>query len=93
MPWSNPLTEMILSGVAATRDAKSVAHAAAATKGFEAADMALHAATARRRHGELIGGDEGKTLIEATDTWMRSEKIKNPQRFTALFAPGFRGDD
>jgi len=90
MPWSNPLAEMILSGVSATRGA-NIAHAA--TKGFETADMAVHAATARPRHGELLGGDEGKVLIEAADTWRRSEQIKNPQRFTALFAPGFRGDD
>jgi hypothetical protein len=61
-----------------------------AAAGFDAADMALYAAAARRRLGALLGGDAGLALREAADSWMSSEKIRAPARFTAIFAPGFR---
>ena len=51
-------------------------------------DMALHAACARRRLGELTGGDEGRTLIAAANEWMRGQEIKNPERMAAVIAPG-----
>ncbi len=59
-----------------------------AEAGFEAADMALHAACARRRLGQVIGGDEGRTLIAAANEWMRGQEIKNPERMAAMIAPG-----
>jgi tetratricopeptide (TPR) repeat protein len=62
-----------------------------AARGFEAADMALHAACARRRKGQLLGGDEGRALIEAADSTLREQGIRNPSRWTALHTPGFQG--
>jgi hypothetical protein len=59
----------------------------------ENADMALHAACARRRLGGLLGGAQGRALIDDADAWMAHQDILNPARMTALFAPGFdRGD-
>ena len=91
MPWSNPLAELILAGVAASRGERETAarHCAAAAAGFDAAEMALYAAAARRRHGELLGGDEGRALVAAADAWMTSQRIRNPARWTAMVAPGF----
>ena len=51
--------------------------------------MLLYAAAARRRLGEMLGGDEGRALVETADAWMRSETIVNPERMTEVFAPGF----
>ncbi|MBI5479227.1 MAG: AAA family ATPase [Deltaproteobacteria bacterium] len=91
MPWSNPLAELVLGGVAESRGDQEAAvrRCAAAANGFEAADMALYAAAARRRQGQLLGGDEGRGLVEAAEAWMRGQKIKNPARWTAMLAPGF----
>jgi hypothetical protein len=60
---------------------------AAATRGFEAMHMGLHAAAARRKHGEWLGGGEGASLVSAADEWMRSEAIRNPARMAASVVP------
>ena len=57
--------------------------------GFEACDMRLFAAAARRCLGQLVGGSEGRTLMACADTWMAGQGIRNPARMTALYAPGF----
>jgi hypothetical protein len=49
--------------------------------------MALYAAAARRRLGELLGGAEGAALIEAADDWMAGQGVARPERLTALFVP------
>ncbi|MFS8067657.1 MAG: AAA family ATPase, partial [Byssovorax sp.] len=56
---------------------------------FGAADMALHAEVARRRLGELVGGETGQGLIAEADAFMARQGIKRPDRWTALHAPGF----
>ena len=60
-----------------------------ATERFEAADMGLFAAAARRHLGQARGGDEGRELVERADTWMRSQSIVNPSRMASCLAPGF----
>jgi hypothetical protein len=60
-----------------------------AASGFDAADMALYAAAARRTLGKLVAGDEGRALVENAEEWMRSESIKNPARMAAMLTPGF----
>jgi eukaryotic-like serine/threonine-protein kinase len=81
-----PLARLVQAAVMAARGQTEEAAASLATAAAEldGCDMALHAAAARRRHAELIGGDDG----HASD-WMALQKIKNPARMTALLAPGF----
>ena len=55
--------------------------------------MALWHAVAKRRKGELAGGDEGDALLAAADVWLTGEGITNPERITAVFAPGFPSGD
>jgi len=88
--YGNALAHLIRAGVAASRGdmEKAVTLLVSAENGFETADMALSLAVARRCRGQIIGGEQGRSLIEAADSWMAGQKIKNPARMTALFAPG-----
>jgi serine/threonine protein kinase len=91
MPDAAPRVGLLRAGLAVRRgdtDA-AIAHLRATVAASEAADTPIQAAAARRRWGELCGGDEGAALIAAADAWMRSESIANPVRFTAVLAPGF----
>ncbi len=91
MPWSNPLANFTYAALA--KQSGDTARAEELTKqavdGFEAADMALYAAAARRRLGELRGGDEGRELIAQSEEWMSKQQIKNSVAVTNLMAPGF----
>jgi tetratricopeptide (TPR) repeat protein len=91
MPWSNPLAHMTYAALAKQRGdaARAVAFARQACDGFETVDMALYAAAARRRLGELLGGDEGRQLIDDSEAWMSKQEIKNPAAVSNLMAPGF----
>jgi tetratricopeptide (TPR) repeat protein len=92
MPWSNPLANLIYAALAERRgdDSQAAALVSQAIEGFEASDMKLYAATARRRLGEILGGDGGKELIDQADDWMGKQEIKNPVAVANLMAPGFR---
>src|SRR5262249_6462859 len=88
--WGRPLAWLIQASVAADRGQAEAACtlAASAEQEFERADMALYAAAARRRRGELQGGDDGTALVKQADLWMANQGIKNPARTTAMLAPG-----
>lgn len=90
MAWSNPLAHLIHAGVAACRGetASAIALLTSAEAGFEAAAMQLYAAVARYRRGQLIGGVQGRALIEAAEAWMTNQNIKNSTRVAAMLAPG-----
>ena len=60
-----------------------------AAEAFDLADMDLYEAVARRRSGELSGGERGLRDIHEADAWMRKRQIKNPDAMTRLLAPGF----
>jgi serine/threonine protein kinase len=54
---------------------------------LEGADMRLHAESARRQLGLLVGGDEGKGLIRAADRWMATQGVWNPRRMAGMIFP------
>jgi eukaryotic-like serine/threonine-protein kinase len=56
---------------------------------FEALDMALHGAAARRRLGQLLPGAAGCTLVAEADSALRSCSVISPARLTTMLAPGF----
>jgi hypothetical protein len=89
--WKRALGAMIVVGAEACagRATDALPLLEGAERGFAEAGLALHAAVARRRRGELLGGDEGRALVAAADEWMRGQRIKNPARMAALLAPGF----
>jgi hypothetical protein len=90
MPWGDSLARLVRAAVASSRGnlKDAITLLASAEAGLEAVDMALYAAAARRRRGELIGGDQGRALVEAANTWMIGQNIKNPDRITAMLTPG-----
>jgi ATP/maltotriose-dependent transcriptional regulator MalT len=91
MGYANPLAALVRAGIARKRGdtATAVALTEKALKDFDACDMRLYATAARRRLGEMIGGDRGRELLAQTDKWMSKQMIKNPAKMTNLLAPGF----
>jgi serine/threonine protein kinase len=91
--WAEALAQLVHSGVAMgghdTERARQLLEDAASR--LEAAGLRLHAAAARRRLGELLGGSEGDRLVQLADAWMKGQNICRPDRMTALLAPGFTG--
>ena len=89
--WGDPFAHLILGGACALEGdlATALNYTREAIGGFEAVGILGHASVARRRYGQLIGGDEGQKLIRETDHWMASEGVVNPARVTAMLAPGF----
>ena len=91
MPWSDALVPLILAGVAGVRGegAKAIRLLREAIDRLHAVDMEIFTQAARRRLGQLLGGEEGRLLIEESEAWMGAEGIRKPARMTAVFAPGF----
>jgi hypothetical protein len=91
MPWGAPLARLIRAGVANQRQHKEDAlrELDAAATGFRAADMSMHAAAARWRTGQLLGGDEGRQLVDEARAFMHQRRVRAAGRMTAMLAPGF----
>jgi eukaryotic-like serine/threonine-protein kinase len=89
--WLDPLAAMVHAGVAATRGDvdKALAALAKAIRGFRAAEMELFAVAAKRRYGELLGGDKGAAMAADAERWMKERGVVRPDRVTAMLAPGF----
>ncbi len=56
---------------------------------YAKASMALHAIYARRRKGELLGGEAGRAHVDEADRALASAGIKSPASWLAVHAPGF----
>jgi hypothetical protein len=91
MKWAIPIAELLRAGLAAARgeSERAVERLTAAAAGFDAVEMKLHAACARRRLAQLVGGSEGAALRAGADGWLASQAVRNPQRMADLIAPGF----
>lgn len=89
--WPKPLARLIRAGAAAHAgdDSAAIELLRLAIQDFEVADMLLYVASARRRLGQLLGGDEGRRHIDESDAWMAKQQIRNSTRMVALHAPGF----
>ena len=92
--WSHGLARLILAGRAHLVGDKSEAlkQLELSIQLFERTSMALYAAVARHRQGELQGGEAGKAKKEAARAWMATQEIKDPDRLLNLLAPGLRAN-
>ncbi|HEU5056135.1 MAG TPA: hypothetical protein VFU21_06405, partial [Kofleriaceae bacterium] len=86
MPGAHALSNLLAAGAARLggHDERAAGLLAQAESRFQTASMALCAAAARRRRGELIGGSAGARLVAGADRWMASQTIKNPAAMTRL---------
>jgi len=89
MPWTNGLASLVRGGVALCENAEDIAVRAfeRAAKEFDEAEMALYAAVARHRLGEVVGGERGATLIAASNAWFAAAGVANPPRMRAMLSP------
>jgi eukaryotic-like serine/threonine-protein kinase len=92
MAWPIASAGLIRASAAALRGDTAAARSLleAAITSFEQASMALDASAARRRLGALVGGSEGRGLIEAADAFMVGQGVVRPDRLAAALAPGFK---
>jgi serine/threonine protein kinase len=88
--WANAFAQLIRAGLAIAED--DIVQAATRLKDaivrLTDVDMNLYAACARRRLGELLGGDEGRGLIAEANAWMAAQNIRDTDRMTMLHIPG-----
>ncbi len=89
-PWAGPFARLVRAGLASAAGDRSAAtdHLVAAAAGFDRQRMALYAAAARRRRGQLEGPGDGAKAVADADRWMRSQGIEAPERFADVLAPG-----
>ncbi len=87
--WTSAFASLVRAGAAASLGDSAAARAgyAAAAEGFERAQMALFTAAAKRRHGQLLGGDEGASQVRAADQVFSSQAVARPDRMVAMLAP------
>ena len=85
------MARLIHAGVAASKGERlrSLELLADAADGFGRCEMPLWLAVTQSRQGELLGGTEGRTLVERSEDWMKAQSIQEPDRWTETFAPGF----
>ncbi len=56
---------------------------------FEDVSFGLYNIASRRRRGQLLGGDEGRAMVDACDRQVRAQRFKSLEGFYRLWAPGF----
>ena len=86
--WAPPLAHLVRAALAHLRGEDGKPDLLAAEEGFAAVDMQLHCRVARRQRGRLLGGDEGRLLVEDADAWLRAQEIRAPEKISAMLAPG-----
>ncbi len=90
MPWTAALGALLRATVANAVGNRTAAKASlrAAIHLAQAADMQLYAAAGRYQLGLLLGGPEGKELVERAEDAMVAQEVRAPARFAAMLVPG-----
>jgi len=89
--WADSFAALLDAGIARSLGDTETTRSRleAAIDGFEVAGLSLHAAVARFRMGQLLGGAQGANLVQEAATWMSGQQIEQPGRIADLLAPGF----
>jgi serine/threonine protein kinase len=88
-PWADAYASLTRAGVACCEGERTsaVLQLQRAESEFEGAEMALHAAVARRRRGEIVGGAEGDAAVRDAEAYLSAQGVKEPARFMWMLAP------
>jgi hypothetical protein len=94
VPYGEALARLLQAGLFAARSALDAAVPLLrdAAMRFDALDMGHYASAARYRLGKVVGGDEGRVNVAQAETWMASQRVKNPFRMTAMLSPGYQAE-
>jgi hypothetical protein len=89
--WITALAQLVRAGVAHRRGewSRAVNLLREAAQYFAAVNMPLYCAASNRRLGQLIGGDDGRRIIDQADEDLHQRQVVNPERLTNVFAPGW----
>src|SRR5205807_716222 len=87
--WALPIADLLSGSAAAGRGdrTRALALLARAASGFERASMALHAAAARWRHGQILRGVAGDEMCARANADMLAAGVIAPARIAAMLAP------
>lgn len=88
--YAHALAKLVRAGIAERRGRTKAAVAllGAAAPELDRLTWVCFGASARRRLGELTGGDEGRALVAGVDEHLRAQGVVNPRRLTAVQVPG-----
>ena len=83
---------MLRAGIVAQRVSRAAAveHLREVIDLARSREMRFYVATARRRLGEIVGGNEGAALVATADEWMTDQGIAKPSRMIEILAPGLQ---
>jgi hypothetical protein len=88
--WSAPFAAIVRAAIAdAEHDGSlAIAELRTAIDLAMAADMSGYATAARYQLGSLLGGDEGRALVQQATEAMTAQGVRVPDRFAATLVPG-----
>lgn len=83
--WAHALAALFegIAEVAQGRHAQAADRLADAEQRFDARDMVVYAAVARRLRGEVEGGEQGRRQVEEADAVLTKHGIRDPARMAA----------
>jgi hypothetical protein len=89
MPWTDALAAALEASIAMARQDVGGAEMALrrAIEFADTAEMTVHAAAARHRLGELLGGDAGTVLVTGAEEAMRARGVRIPGRYARALVP------
>ena len=92
LPWSRASSMLTRASIAMARGRPEVAarEFRDAAERFQALEMPLYAAAARRRQGEIVAGEEGAALVRAADEALAVRGVRDATRMTSTVVPRAR---
>jgi tetratricopeptide (TPR) repeat protein len=95
LPHTGGLALLLRAGAAALAGdgTRAAAELDAAIAAFDGSDLALYAAVARHRRGQLGDGENGRALRDGAIQFLRAQKVQVPTRIIRMLAPGFPDDE